>query len=102
MLDATSLDTSHTHLYPVALPALRPVSLALYAGHMDRSAELLRLQEELDAATAELTAAMNEKFLAVIGDDPDVSSFDEKIAEARKKRRRAMDSLLDHATEHGW
>jgi hypothetical protein len=69
---------------------------------MDRRGELLRLKEELDAATTEFTVAMNEKFLAVIGDAPDVSRFDEKIAEAREKRRRAMDSLIDHATEHGW
>jgi tellurite resistance protein len=71
-------------------------------GSMDRSAEMLRLQEELEAATSECTAAINEQFLAVIADDPDVSRFDAKVAEALQKRRRAMDSLLSHIRQHGW
>ena len=80
----------------------RLASFALYAGHMDRSDELLRLQKEVAAATSEFTAAMNEQFLAVILDDPDVSRFVVKVAEAGKKRKRAMDSLLNHIKEHGW
>jgi hypothetical protein len=71
-------------------------------GYMDRSAELLRLEKEVAAATSECTAAMNEQFLAVISDDPDVSRFNAKVAEARQKRRRAMDSLLNHIRQHGW
>jgi DNA replicative helicase MCM subunit Mcm2 (Cdc46/Mcm family) len=71
-------------------------------GHMDRRAELLRLQKEVEASTAECTAAMHEQFLAVIADDPDVSRLDAKVAEAGKKRKRAMDSLLNHIRQHGW
>jgi hypothetical protein len=80
----------------------RLASRALYAGDMDRSAELFRLQKEVAAAMSECTAAMNEQFLAVIADDPDVSRFDAKIAEAGQKRRRAMDNLLNHIRQHGW
>jgi hypothetical protein len=69
---------------------------------MDRSAELLRLQEEVATATSECTAAMNEQFLALIADDPEVSRFDAKVAEAGQKRRRAMDNLLNHIRQHGW
>ena len=69
---------------------------------MDRSAELLRLEQEVVVATAECTAALNEQFLAVLRGDPDVSSLDAKVAQARKKRKLAMGSLINHIREHGW
>ena len=69
---------------------------------MDRGAELLRLEREVVVAMSECTTAMNEQFLAVIADDPDVSRFDAKVAEAGQKRRRAMDNLLNHIRQHGW
>lgn len=71
-------------------------------GDMDRRAELLRLQKEVAAASSECTAAMNEQFLAVIADDPDVARFDARVAEAGQKRKRAMDNLLSHVRQHGW
>ena len=70
--------------------------------YMDRSAELLRLEKEVVVATAECTAALNEQFLAVLRGDPDVSSLEAKVAQAGKKRKLAMGSLINHIREHGW
>ena len=53
-------------------------------------------------ATAECTSAMNEQFLALIANDPDLGRFDAKIALAVAKRKSAMDALLNHVSLYGW
>jgi len=67
-----------------------------------REPEVLRLQTEFAAATAECTAAMNEQFLALVAGDADIERFNLRIAEAHEKRQRAMNSLLDHIRKYGW
>ena len=54
------------------------------------------------AATAACTEAMNEQFLALVANDPDITRFDAKIAQAVKKRKLAMAALLDHVRRNGW
>ena len=45
---------------------------------------------------------MNEQFLALIANDPDLGRFDAKIALAVAKRKSAMDDLLNHVRRYGW
>jgi hypothetical protein len=54
------------------------------------------------AATAACTDAMNEQFLALVADDPNIARFDAKIAAAVTKRKLAMEALLDHVRLNGW
>lgn len=56
----------------------------------------------LAVATAECTALMNEQFLALIANDPDLARFDGKIAEAILKRKLDMESLLTQIQTSGW
>ena len=53
-------------------------------------------------ATAECTSAMNEQFLALVANDPDMGRFDAKIAAAVCKRKLATAALLEHITLNGW
>ena len=68
----------------------------------EKEHERFRLQNEFAAAIAEVTLAMNEQFLAVIGQDSDISRFDVKIADAIEKRNRAKNAMLDHIERYGW
>jgi hypothetical protein len=92
-------------MMPVQIPP-RPAlaaGLSFYTGRMrDYSPEMLRLQAELAAATAECTAAMNEQFLALMAGDIDTERFNERIAKAQEKRQRAMDSLLNQIRMYGY
>jgi hypothetical protein len=54
------------------------------------------------AATAECNAAMNEQFLALLANDPDIARFDVKISAAVAKRKLEMAALLDHVRCYGW
>jgi hypothetical protein len=53
-------------------------------------------------ATAECTALMNEQFLALLANDPEIARFDESIAMAILKRKRAMEGLLAHIGVNNW
>ena len=53
-------------------------------------------------ATAECTTAMNEQFAALMLNDPNISRFEAKIAEAGLKRKLALDALLEHIRLYGW
>jgi hypothetical protein len=57
---------------------------------------------DVKAATATCTAAMNEQFLALVANDPDIARFDAKIALAVAKRKSAMAALLKHVSTYGW
>jgi hypothetical protein len=69
---------------------------------MKSDPDVLRLQMEFAAATAECTAAMNEQFLALMAGDVNLERFNARIATAHEMRQRAMDSLLNHIRAHGW
>ncbi len=69
---------------------------------MARSLELVRLQEEFAAATSELTAALNEEFLALVSSNYDHEHFGVGIAEAHERRKSTMQALLAHIQIHGW
>ena len=56
----------------------------------------------LAVATAECTALMNEQFLALMANDPDMARFDGKIAEAILKRKLAMEALPTQVQTNGW
>ena len=69
---------------------------------MDRSPELVQLFAEFAAANAEVTAAMNEQFLAMMAGDKDSKRFDARIFKAGGERQRIMEALLNHINVHGW
>jgi hypothetical protein len=60
------------------------------------------LVKAVAAATAECTALMNQQFLALIANDPDVARFTALIEQGVQKRRIAMKSLLEHIARRGW
>lgn len=70
-------------------------------GGLTKQPEVLRLQNEFAIANAECTSAMNRQFLALVNGE-DIEPFNEPIAKAEEKRRRAMEALLNHIRMHGW
>ena len=74
----------------------------LYTGDMERNSDVLRLQNDFAAATAECTAAMNEQFLALIAGDADLERFSHRIAKAHEMRGCTMEKLMNHIRTHGW
>jgi hypothetical protein len=60
------------------------------------------LVNDLAVATTECTALMNEQFLALIANDPDIGRFDGKIGEAIERRRVVMEKLLNQIKTSGW
>ncbi len=69
---------------------------------MDRSPEVIRLQEEFASATLGLNAILNEQFLALVSGDLDQQRFESRLAEAHERRKRTMHALLLHVEQYGW
>jgi hypothetical protein len=67
-----------------------------------RESRTAALVNDLAVATTECTALMNEQFLALVANDPDIGRFNGKIGEAIERRRAVMEELLSQIKISGW